>query len=63
MPLTLHTLSGPPYAWRVWIALEHEGIPHTLRTLSYDAGDFASPAFAAPSFSPTSRSNASRIHR
>ena len=47
MPLTLHYLSGSPYAWRVHLALEHKGIPHTLRPMSYDAGDFRSPGFAA----------------
>jgi glutathione S-transferase len=45
--ITLHGLSGSPYAWRVALALEHKGLPYTLRLLSYDAGDFASPAFAA----------------
>lgn len=47
MPLTLHALSGSPYAWRVQLALAHKRIPHALRWLSYDAGDFAAPAFAA----------------
>lgn len=47
MTLTLHYLSGSPYAWRVWMALEHKGIPYRLRTLSYDAGDFQKPDFAA----------------
>ena len=47
MPLTLHYLSGSPYAWRVHLALDHKGIPHTLRPMSYDAGDFRSPGFAA----------------
>jgi hypothetical protein len=30
--------SGSPYAWRVWLALEHRGIPYHLKTLSFDAG-------------------------
>lgn len=46
MPLTLHYLSGSPYAWRVQLALVHKGLPFTLRSLSYDAGDFRSPDFA-----------------
>jgi glutathione S-transferase len=29
------------------MALEHKGIGHTLRPMSYDAGDFSSPDFAA----------------
>ena len=47
MALTLYYLSGSPYAWRVWLALEHKGIPYQLRSMSYDAGDFQKPEFAA----------------
>jgi glutathione S-transferase len=45
MALTLYYLSGSPYAWRVWLALEHKRIPYELKTMSFDAGDFKSPAF------------------
>ena len=45
MAIVLYYLSGSPYAWRVWLALEHKGIPYELKTLSYDAGDFKDPAF------------------
>lgn len=45
--LTLHSMSGSPYAWRVWLALEHKGIPYQLKTLSFDDGDFQRPQFAA----------------
>jgi hypothetical protein len=31
--------SGSPYAWRVWFALEHKGIPYHRKTLSFDASD------------------------
>jgi len=41
--VTLHYLSGSPYAWRVWLSLEHKGIAHTVKKLSYDAGDFDKP--------------------
>jgi glutathione S-transferase len=47
MALTLYYMSGSPYAWRVWLALEHKGIAYELKTMSYDAGDFARPEFAA----------------
>src|SRR4029450_1484393 len=47
MALTFYYLSGSPYAWRVWLALEHKGIPYQLRSMSYDAGDFQKPEFAA----------------
>jgi glutathione S-transferase len=45
MTVTLNYLSGSPYAWRVWLALEHKGIPYQLKTMSYDAGDFAKLEF------------------
>ena len=47
MALTLYYLSGSPYAWRVWLALEHKGIPYRLQALSFDAGDFRKPEFVA----------------
>jgi glutathione S-transferase len=53
MPLTLYTMSGSPYGWRVWLALEHKRIPYTLKVLSWDAGDFKTPQFIA--FGPRRR--------
>ena len=47
MPVTLYYLSGSPYAWRVWLALAHKDVAVTLKTMSYDAGDFRAPEFAA----------------
>ncbi len=47
MALTLYYMSGSPYAWRVWLALEHKGISYELKSLSFDAGDFRKPEFAA----------------
>jgi glutathione S-transferase len=47
MALTLYYLSGSPYAWRVWLALEYKGIPYELKTMSYDTGDFKRPDFLA----------------
>ena len=34
MALAFYYASGSPYAWRVWLALEHKGIPYELKTLS-----------------------------
>jgi len=45
MALTFYYASGSPYAWRVWLALEHKGIPHEMKTLSFDAGDLRKPGF------------------
>ena len=47
MALTLYYLSGSPYAWRAWLALEHKRMAYELKTLSYDAGDFQKPDFAS----------------
>lgn len=47
MSLVLHYASGSPFAWRVWLALEHKAIPHEFRLLSFDAGDLETPAFGA----------------
>ncbi|MGA7325589.1 MAG: glutathione S-transferase N-terminal domain-containing protein [Rhodomicrobium sp.] len=47
MTITLHMLSGSPYAWGVWLALEYKGLPYELKMLSFDAGDFQKPEFRA----------------
>lgn len=45
--LTFYYGSGSPYAWRVWLALEHRQIPYELKTMSFSAGDLTQPAFLA----------------
>src|SRR6266704_6026625 len=47
MALAFYYASGSPYAWRVWLALEHKGIPYERKTLSFDAGDLKRPEFVA----------------
>lgn len=47
MALTFYYGSGSPFAWKVWLTLEHKGIPYELRVLSFDGGDTKSPAFRA----------------
>jgi len=47
MAVTFYYGSGSPYAWRVWLALEHKGIAYELKTLSFDAGDLERPEFQA----------------
>jgi glutathione S-transferase len=46
MTLTLHAMSGSPFTWKVWLALEHKQLPYELRLLSVDAGDLKTPEFA-----------------
>ncbi len=45
--VTLYAGSGSPFVWKVWLALEHKGVPYTLKMLSFSAGDTRSPEFRA----------------
>lgn len=47
MALDFYTGHGSPYAWRVWLALEHKAIPYELKVLSFQAGDTRKPEFVA----------------
>lgn len=47
MPLTFYYGSGSPYAWRVWLALEHKQIPYGLTTMSFSSGDLRKPEYLA----------------
>jgi len=47
MALTFYAGSGSPYAWKVWLALEHKGIPYELKMLSFDKGDTKTAEFLA----------------
>lgn len=46
-PLTFYYGSGSPFAWRVWLALEHKGIPYEMKTLSFEKGEHKRPEFLA----------------
>lgn len=45
MSITFYYGSGSPYAWRVWLALEHKQLPYELKMLSFSAGDTSKPEF------------------
>jgi glutathione S-transferase len=47
MALTFYYGSGSPFAWKVWLALEHKAIPYDLKVLSFDKGETRAPAFRA----------------
>lgn len=47
MAVTFYCGSGSPYAWRVWLALEHKAVPYDLKLLSFDKGETRSPEFTA----------------
>jgi glutathione S-transferase len=39
--------SGSPYAWRVWLALEHKALPYELHMMSFAGGDLRTDAYRA----------------
>jgi len=39
--------SGSPYAWRVWLALEHKALPYELHMLSFSTGEMRTDAYRA----------------
>ena len=45
MALTLYYGSGSPYAWKVWLALEHKQLPYELKTLSFDSREHRAPEY------------------
>ncbi|HEY3146460.1 MAG TPA: glutathione S-transferase family protein [Dongiaceae bacterium] len=45
MALTFYFGSGSPFAWKVWLALEHKGIAYTAKRLSFDKDETQSPEF------------------
>lgn len=47
MAIEFYFGSGSPYAWRVWLALEHKALAYETRVLSFDAGDLNKPFFVA----------------
>jgi len=47
MALAFYYASGSPYAWRVWLALEHKRIPYEFKLMSFDAGDLKTPQYRA----------------
>lgn len=47
MSRTLYYGSGSPYAWKVWLALEHKELPFTLKVLSFDRGETQTPEYLA----------------
>jgi len=47
MALTFYYGSGSPFAWKVWLALEHKQVPYELRVLSFQAGELRTPEYVA----------------
>jgi glutathione S-transferase len=47
MAIDFYAGSGSPFAWRVWLSLEHKQLPYTLKMLSFQAGDHKKPEYLA----------------
>lgn len=47
MAITFYYGAGSPFAWRVWLALEHKLLDYDQRVLSFSEGDPTKPEFAA----------------
>jgi glutathione S-transferase len=47
MALAFYCGSGSPFAWKVWLTLEHKQVAYELKVLSFDRGDTKSPEFLA----------------
>lgn len=47
MSLVFYHGHGSPYSWRVWLALEHLGIPYELKVISFSDKDHLKPEFVA----------------
>ena len=47
MSLVFYHGHGSPYSWRVWLALEHLGLPYELKVLSFSEKDQLKPEFVA----------------
>src|SRR5437868_6026699 len=47
MAITFYYGSGSPYAWRVWLGLEHKELAYDLKTVSFSSGDLRKPEFLA----------------
>jgi glutathione S-transferase len=45
MALTFYFGSGSPFAWKVWLTLEHKGIAYTARRLSFDKDETRTPDY------------------
>ena len=46
-PIIFYFGSGSPYAWKVWLALEHKKLPYEAKRMSFDGGDLKTPEFTA----------------
>ncbi len=46
MALSFYCGSGSPFAWRVWLSLEHKRVPYELKMLSFSKGETRAAEYA-----------------
>ncbi|MEQ1517941.1 MAG: glutathione S-transferase family protein, partial [Usitatibacteraceae bacterium] len=46
-PIKFYFGSGSPYAWKVWLALEHKKLPYEAKRMTFDGGELKLPEFTA----------------
>lgn len=47
MAIAFYYGSGSPFAWKVWLALEHKQLPYELKLMSLQNGELKKPEFLA----------------
>lgn len=45
MPITFYYGSGSPFAWKVWLVLEHKGLEYEFKRLQFNQSELKSPEF------------------
>ncbi len=43
--INFYYASGSPFAWRVWLALEHKSLPYELNSMSFSDGSLKTPEY------------------
>ncbi len=43
--INFYYASGSPFAWRVWLALEHKSLPYELNSISFSDGSLKTPEY------------------
>ena len=47
MSVKFYYASGSPFSWRVWLGLEHKGVPYHQKVLSFSDGDLKTDEYRA----------------
>jgi len=43
--IAFYYASGSPFAWRVWLGLEHKSLPYDLKSMSFSDGSLKTPEY------------------